>query len=73
MSSAGVWMEYLPPYLPDLNPIKEAFSQIKSFIHHNNDIFLSGSTQDIIFDMYQAIDIVMDVDTMGYFMHTGYF
>jgi transposase len=73
MSSAGVWIKYLPSYPPDLNPIKEAFSQIKSFICHNNDIFLSGSTQDIIFNMYQAVEIVTDVDTIGYFIHAGYF
>jgi hypothetical protein len=72
-SMAGVRIEYLPPYSPDLNPIEEAFSQIKSFIRRNNDIFLSGSTQDIMFDMYQAVDIVTDVDAMGYFIHAGYF
>jgi DDE superfamily endonuclease len=73
MYSAGVQIEYLPPYSPDLNPIKEAFSQIKSFIRCNNDIFLSGSTQDIMFDMYQAVDIATDVNAMGYSIHTGYF
>jgi transposase len=30
--SAGVRLEYLPPYSPDLNPIEEAFSKIKHFI-----------------------------------------
>jgi len=44
----GVCIEYLTPCSPDLNPIKEAFSQIKSFIRRNNNIFLSGSTPDII-------------------------
>ena len=73
ISSTGVRIEYLPPYSPDLNPIEEAFSQIKSFIRRNNDIFLSGSTQDNMFDMYQAVDIVTDVDAMGYFIHAGYF
>jgi transposase len=39
--SAGVRVEYLPPYSPDLNPIEEAFSKIKSFIRRNRDYFAS--------------------------------
>ena len=69
----GVRIEYLPPYSPDLNPIEEAFSQIKAFIRRNNDIFLSGSVEDIMFDMYEALGIVSDVDAIGYFIHAGYF
>ena len=69
----GICIEYLPPYSPDLNPIKEAFSQVKAYIRRNNDIFLSGSSEDLIFDMHQAFDIVTDIDTMGYFIHAGYF
>jgi hypothetical protein len=71
--TTGVHIEYLPPYSPDLNPIEEAFSKIKAFIHRNNDIFLSGSFNDIIYDMYFALDIVTAADAMGYFIHAGYF
>ncbi len=56
-----------------MNPIEEAFAQIKAFIHCNNDIFLSGSSEDLMFDMHMALDIVTDVDAMGYFIHAGYF
>jgi hypothetical protein len=69
----GVRIEYLPPYSPDLNPIEEAFSQVKSYIRRNNDIFLSGSSEDLMFDMHQAFNIVTDIDAMGYFIHAGYF
>ena len=31
-STAGVKLLYLPPYSPDLNPIKEFFSELKAFI-----------------------------------------
>jgi transposase len=34
-SNAGVKLVYLPPYLPDLNPIKEFFSELKAFIKRN--------------------------------------
>jgi hypothetical protein len=66
-------LQYLPPYSPDLNPIEEAFAKIKAFIQHNNDIFLSGSSEDLMFDMHMALDIVIDVDAIGYFIHAGYF
>lgn len=69
----GVRIEYLPPYSPDLNPIEEAFSQVKAFIRRNNDIFLSGTVTDIMFDLLEAFEIVTDVNAMGYFIHAGYF
>jgi hypothetical protein len=56
-----------------LNPIEEAFSQVKAFIRRHNDIFLSSEAVDIMFDMHQAFVIVTDIDAMGYFIHAGYF
>jgi hypothetical protein len=32
---AGVKLVYLPPYSPDLNPIKEFFAELKAFIKRN--------------------------------------
>jgi hypothetical protein len=32
---AGVRLEYLPPYSPDLNPIEESFHALKSWIRRN--------------------------------------
>jgi len=63
----GVQIEYLPPYSPDLNPIKEAFSKIKAFIHCNGVIFLSAENAVIIYDMYIALDIITPEDSIGYF------
>ena len=69
----GVRIEYLPPYSPDLNPIEEAFSKIKAYIRRNNDIYLSGTLEDLFYDMYLALDVITDIDAMGYFIHAGYF
>jgi hypothetical protein len=69
----GVRIEYLPPYSPDLNPIEEAFSKIKSFIRWNNDVFLSAEPYEIMYDLYIAMDIVSPADAMGFFIHAGYF
>jgi len=62
---------FLPPYSPDLNPIKEAFSKIKAWICCNSDVFSPGNR--ILFDMHEALDIITPDDAMGYFYHVGYF
>jgi hypothetical protein len=72
-SLVGVRVEYLPPYSPDFNPIEEAFSKIKAFIRRNNDIFAISEGDGIIFDMYEAMDVITPIDAMGYFIHAGYF
>jgi transposase len=38
-ADAGVKRLYLPPYSPDLNPIKEFFAELKSFIKRNWKIY----------------------------------
>ena len=59
----GVRIEYLPPYSPDLNPIEEAFSQIKHFIRRNHDYYAASMGDGILFDMYEVLDIVTPEDT----------
>jgi hypothetical protein len=73
MFPLGVRVVYLPPYSPDFNPIEEAFSKIKAFIRRNNDIFAVSQGDAIFFDLYEALDIVTELDAIGYFMHSGYF
>lgn len=36
---AGVKLVYLPPYSPDLNPIKEFFAELKAFIRRNWQVY----------------------------------
>jgi hypothetical protein len=69
----GVQIEYLPLYSPNLNPIEEAFSKIKAFICHNNDLFQALEDDGILYDMHNAMDVIMVQDATGYFIHAGYF
>jgi DDE superfamily endonuclease len=69
----GAHIEYLPPYSPDLNPIEEAFSKIKHFLHHHQDYYLAAIGDGIIYDMYEVMEIITLDDAAGYFMHAGYF
>lgn len=35
---ADLVLEYLPPYSPDLNPIEEAFAEMKKWMRKNNEL-----------------------------------
>ena len=71
--NAGVRVEYLPPYSPDLNPIEECFSKIKHFLQRHRDYYNETTSDGILFDMYEVMDIITPFDAAGYFMHAGYF
>jgi len=70
---AGVKIEYLPPYSPDLNPIEEAFSKIKHYLRRHHDYYLATTGDGILYDMYEIMDIITPEDAEGYYMHAGYF
>ena len=70
---AGVKIEYLPPYSPDLNPIEEAFSKIKHYLWHHHNYYFATTWNGILYDMYEIMDIITSEDTKTYYMHAGYF
>ena len=69
----NILIEYLPPYFPDLNPIKKAFSKIKHFIRRNQDYYRASTDDGILYDMYEVLEVVTGSDAAGYFGHAGYF
>jgi transposase len=69
----GVWLEFLPPYSPDLNLIEEAFSKIKHFIHQHHNYYSATTGDRILFDMLEVLDVVIFNDAAGYFAHARYF
>jgi transposase len=69
-----VRIEYLPPYSPDLSPIEEAFSKIKSFIRRHQSYYRGEEHGDgFLFDMLEVMDIITPDDAEGYYIHAGYF
>ena len=68
-----VRIEYLPPYLPDLNPIEEAFLKIKHWIRRHSFYYGSAEGNEIFYDMWEVLDIITATDAEGYFFHAGYF
>lgn len=69
----GVRIEFLPPYSPDLNPIEEAFSQIKHFIRRNYEYYGATKGDGILYDMLEVLDVVTPEDATSYIVHAGYF
>ena len=70
--SVDVQIEFLPPYSPDLNPIEEAFSKVKAFIHHHQALLVCEG-DGMLFDLMEIMEVVTASDAIGYFLHAGYF
>ncbi|KIN99558.1 hypothetical protein M404DRAFT_154957, partial [Pisolithus tinctorius Marx 270] len=66
-------IEYLLPYSPDLNPIEEAFSKIKNWLHRYNEYYHATTDDGVIFDMLEVLDVITEDDAHGYFIHASYF
>ena len=49
ISATGALVRFLPPYSPDLNPIEEAFSKVKSYLRDNEQGYQSTHTPRIMF------------------------
>ena len=66
----GALVRWLPPYSPDLNPIEEVFSQVKSYLKANESVYLSTSSPRCIISM--AFNTVSQNHCINYIKHAGY-
>ncbi len=64
----GCELLFLPPYSPDLNPIEEAFSKVKTLLRRAG----ARTREALIEAMGKALDTVTTKDTQGFFEHCGY-
>jgi transposase len=64
----GCELLYLPSYSPDLNPIEEAFSKMKSLIRKVE----ARSREALLEALGAAISAITDQDARGFFEHCGY-
>ena len=70
ISAAGALVRFLPPYSPDLNPIEEAFSKVKSYLRDNQAVYQSTSNPRVI--VASAFASVTQEDCLNYIKHAGY-
>ena len=59
---------FLPPYSPDLNPIENMWSKVKSVIKRQARRTLNS----LMYAMAEALETVTESDCLGYFNNAGY-
>ncbi len=69
-TQAGSKLFYLPPYSPDLNPVEGVFSQIKSIMKNNDNVFQVSSAPRALIAM--AFGMVSTQDCIGHISNSGY-
>ncbi len=65
----GCELPYLPAYSPDYNPIEEAFSKTKRFLHKKVG---ARSKEALVEALGVALSAVGSEEAQGYFKHAGY-
>lgn len=68
IEARGAHFWYLPPYSPDLNPIEEAFSKVKTFLRSAEPRTLEAHSTAI----WAALRTITPQDAAGWFAHAGY-
>jgi len=66
--SRGARLEFLPPYSPELNPIEEAWSKLKSTLRVAKARLFDALVQAID----EALHAISPADCLGWFEHAGY-
>ena len=61
---------FLPPYSPDLMPLEEAFSKVKTIMKANDQIFQACLCPRVFLSM--AFGMITTEDAFGYVRHSGY-
>ena len=67
---SGALLLYLPPYSPDLNPIEEAFSSIKTSLRRNNKHYTDASKLPWL--IHEAAASITPEMALGWFADCGY-
>ena len=55
IKSVGAFLIYLPPYSPDLNPIEELFSSVKSYLKANEALLQITDIESILLAAFTNI------------------
>ena len=68
--NAGILLLYLAPYIPDLNPIEEAFSYIKSYLRKHDELL--QCIPDHLHVMQTAFESITKEHCSSWITHSGY-
>ena len=68
IEARGAELWFLPSYSPDLNPIEEAFSKVKTFLRSAE----ARAHEALVGAIWAALATISPADARGYFAHGGY-
>jgi transposase len=68
IEARGASVRFLPSYSPDLNPIEEAFSKVKTLLRSAE----ARVHESLVAAIWEALAAVSPADARGYFRHGGY-
>ena len=68
IEAVGAHIKYLPPYSPDLNPIENMWSKVKSELRKASE----ATSEQLMEATGRALDKVTQSDAKGWFEHCGY-
>jgi transposase len=68
LADRGARLEFLPPYSPDLNPIEEAWSKMKSILR----VAKARAFDALVHALDSALGAISPADCVGWFKHAGY-
>jgi transposase len=68
IQAKGCQLLFLPAYSPDLSPIEEAFSKLKTVLRR----LKARTKQDLYEALSRTLDLITSHDALGWFSHCGY-
>jgi transposase len=68
LSEKGVYLRYLPPYSPDLNPIEPAFAKLKAGLRQA----AARTLAELLTAVAGSLDTFSAADCSGFFRHAQY-
>jgi transposase len=68
IEAAGATVRFLPPYSPDLNPIKQVFAKLKALLRRAQRRTVAGLWNFL----GQSLDAFAPQECQNYFRHCGY-
>lgn len=68
ITAVGARVKFLPPYSPDLSPIENCWSKVKTFLRRG----AARTRKDLDAALSQALATITPDDIAGWFAHCGY-
>jgi len=68
IEAVGAWVLFLPAYSPDLNPIENCWSKVKSRLRS----LKPRTVPDLLEALVKAFASITKQDILGWFRHCGY-